>query len=213
MRDCSKRAFASVGLVLFALMAVARPTSKDTVTYRVEKHTIASRVIYKFSRQAYRGRLKLAQEGKTGLIKKVFQTISKDGHVVSTKLIREEVVQPKDTIYLMAESQRKLTSRHQFYRGKELHLEATGYAAPPGRHHRSWGRTCTGEEARFGLVAVDPRVIPLGSILYVEGYGFAKAADTGGAIKGHRIDLCFDTLAEADSYGRKQITVYVLKGR
>lgn len=212
MRDCSKRAFASVGLVLFALMAVARPTSKDTVTYRVVKQKIAPHVIYKFSRQAYGGRLKVAQEGKAGLVKKVFQTITRNGHVVSTKLIREEVVQPKDAIYLMAETQRKLTSRHQFTRGQVLHLVATGYAAPPGRH-RGWGRTCTGEEARFGLVAVDPRLIPLGSTLYVEGYGFAKAADTGGAIKGHRIDLCFDTLSEADNYGRKSITVYVLKGR
>ncbi|MEI8282281.1 MAG: 3D domain-containing protein [Armatimonadota bacterium] len=53
----------------------------------------------------------------------------------------------------------------------------------------------------------------LGSLLYVEGYGFAYAADTGGAIKGNRIDLCFSTNAQCNRFGRQAVIVHVLSSR
>jgi 3D (Asp-Asp-Asp) domain-containing protein len=60
-------------------------------------------------------------------------------------------------------------------------------------------------------VAVDPKVIPLGTNLYIEGYGYAVAADTGGAIKGNKIDLCFEeSNSELRKFGRKNVTVYIL---
>lgn len=61
-----------------------------------------------------------------------------------------------------------------------------------------------------GIVAVDPRVIPMGTRLYVEGYGNAIAADQGNAIKGNRIDLFFDTHAQALKYGMKTVKVTIL---
>lgn len=61
-----------------------------------------------------------------------------------------------------------------------------------------------------GIVAVDPKVIPLGTKLYVEGYGDAIAADTGGAIKGNRIDLCFPDHQSALAFGIQNVKVYVL---
>ncbi len=61
-----------------------------------------------------------------------------------------------------------------------------------------------------GIVAVDPKVIPMGSRLYVEGYGNAIAADQGNAIKGNRIDLFFDTHAQALQYGMKTVKVTIL---
>ncbi len=73
-----------------------------------------------------------------------------------------------------------------------------------------YGITASGIRAQYGVVAVDPRVIPLGTRLYVEGYGYALAADTGGAIKGNKIDLCFNSYREAVNYGRKNVRVYVL---
>ncbi|MGE5544563.1 MAG: 3D domain-containing protein, partial [Bacillota bacterium] len=63
---------------------------------------------------------------------------------------------------------------------------------------------------RQGIVAVDPNIIPLGTKLYVEGYGDAIAADTGGAIKGNRIDLCFPDHQSALAFGIQNVKVYVL---
>jgi 3D (Asp-Asp-Asp) domain-containing protein len=78
----------------------------------------------------------------------------------------------------------------------------------PGQ--RGYGITASGMRAGYGVVAVDPRVIPLGTRVYVPGYGAAVAGDTGSAIKGYRIDLGFATYGEAVNYGRRTVTVYVL---
>jgi resuscitation-promoting factor RpfB len=72
------------------------------------------------------------------------------------------------------------------------------------------GLTATGQHARHGIVAVDPSIIPLGSKLYIPGYGHAVAGDTGGAIHGNRVDLGFNTNADAMEFGRRSVTVYVL---
>jgi 3D (Asp-Asp-Asp) domain-containing protein len=88
-----------------------------------------------------------------------------------------------------------------------LVMVATAYAPGAGA---GW-RTATNRKAGYGIVAVDPRVIPLGTRLYIPGYGYAIAADTGGAIKGNRIDLCFNTCSEAIRWGRREVKVYILK--
>jgi 3D (Asp-Asp-Asp) domain-containing protein len=93
---------------------------------------------------------------------------------------------------------------------RRLRMIATAYAA--GCDGCS-GTTKTGAQASHGIVAVDPHFIPLGTRLYVPGYGRAVAGDTGGAIRGRRIDLGFDSLRQAQSFGRRQIVVYVLRGR
>ena len=72
-------------------------------------------------------------------------------------------------------------------------------------------RTATGTWPSRGTVAVDPNVIPLGSVLYVEGYGPAVAADTGGDIKGQRIDLYMDSYEEAIQFGRREVQVEVVR--
>lgn len=74
------------------------------------------------------------------------------------------------------------------------------------------GYTANGMKAGYGVAAVDTRVIPLGTKLYVEGYGYCIAADTGGAIKGNRIDLCYGThsSALASGFGHKNVKVYIL---
>ena len=76
--------------------------------------------------------------------------------------------------------------------------------------------TATGAYATYGVIAVDPSIIPLGSKVYIVSddgkfvYGFASAEDTGGAIKGNKIDLCYDSVAECFIFGRRQCTVYIL---
>ena len=86
-------------------------------------------------------------------------------------------------------------------------MEATAYLPTDGD---GLGITATGIRATHGVVAVDPRVIPLGSKVYVPGYGFAIAADTGGAIKGRKIDLCMESYGDAMQFGRRTVTVYLL---
>lgn len=73
------------------------------------------------------------------------------------------------------------------------------------------GITASGRPAGHGIVAVDPNVIPLGTRLYIPGYGFAVAGDTGGAIHGSRIDLGFNSERDAMLFGRRDVTVYRLK--
>lgn len=91
--------------------------------------------------------------------------------------------------------------------GRSLRVVATAYA--PG--HNAGTRTATGARAGFGIIAVDPKVIPLGTRLYVPGYGYAVAADTGGLIRGNHIDLCFDSVAQARAWGRRTITIVILR--
>lgn len=79
-----------------------------------------------------------------------------------------------------------------------------------------YGITASGTKARPGVASVDPSVIPLGTRLYVESldgtkdYGFAVAEDTGGAIKGNRIDLFFPTGDQTRRFGRRNVKVYIL---
>ncbi|MFV0520500.1 MAG: 3D domain-containing protein [Lachnospirales bacterium] len=74
-----------------------------------------------------------------------------------------------------------------------------------------YGVTATGKKAEKGVVAVDPDTIPLGTKMYIEGYGLAIAADTGGSIDGHKIDVFYDNLSDALVFGRKKVNVYILE--
>ena len=73
------------------------------------------------------------------------------------------------------------------------------------------GFAANGSRAGFGIVAVDPAIIPLGTRLFIPGYGKAIAGDTGGAIHGHRIDLGMNRLVDAVNFGSRTIKVYVLR--
>ena len=84
----------------------------------------------------------------------------------------------------------------------------------PGQ--RGYGITASGMKAARGVVAVDPRVIPLGTKLYIQSldsypdYGYAVAGDTGGAIKGNRVDLFMESRSQALQFGRRSVKVYIL---
>ena len=95
----------------------------------------------------------------------------------------------------------------------EWDMVATAYYAfgKGGNDINGNGITAIGLRARKGIVAVDPKIIPLGTRLYIPGYGEALAADTGGWIKGSRIDLCFETLQECFGYGRRKIKIYLIE--
>jgi 3D (Asp-Asp-Asp) domain-containing protein/peptidoglycan hydrolase CwlO-like protein len=88
--------------------------------------------------------------------------------------------------------------------GRTITVSSTGYALK--------GRTATGIPAGWGVVAVEPSVIPLGTRLTIPGYGEGVAADTGSAVRGSAIDLWFPTLAQARAWGRRIVTITLLDG-
>lgn len=94
---------------------------------------------------------------------------------------------------------------------KEITVTATAYTASC---EGCSGITATGVNIKDNpeekVIAVDPSVIPLGSKVYVEGYGYATAADTGGAIKGNRIDVFIPEQQDAVNWGKKQVEVTIL---
>jgi 3D (Asp-Asp-Asp) domain-containing protein len=83
--------------------------------------------------------------------------------------------------------------------GEALTVVATGYDL--------LGRTSTGLPVGWGVAAVDPSVIPLGTHLTIPGYGEAIAADTGSSVRGSTIDLWFPTVSKANAWGRRSITI------
>lgn len=116
--------------------------------------------------------------------------------------LQEDGIVGEETLAFMNRAE-PLTSRNM----RSMVMHATGYSAyDPGNGQY----TANGTFLRRGLVAVDPGVIPLGTRLYIPGYGYAVADDTGGAIRGHKIDLAFDSHGEAIQFGRRDITVYII---
>lgn len=87
-------------------------------------------------------------------------------------------------------------------------FEATAYTDNVQSQGKWVGQTASGMKPQVGVIAVDPSIIPLGTKLYVEGYGNCVAGDTGGAIKGNRIDLFKNTQSECTSWGRRSVKVY-----
>lgn len=91
---------------------------------------------------------------------------------------------------------------------RSLMMTASAYSAyDPGNS----SYTATGSYLRKGVVAVDPNLIPLGTRLFIPGYGYAVADDIGGSIIGNRIDLAFDSHGEALAFGRRDIVVYIVE--
>lgn len=172
------------------------------------------------------GEKKLVQEGKPGEKKVSYRISYEDGVEVSRETLSEEIVsQPVDQIkevgprkkidyYQIASAGTIQTSRSgSLSYSKVITANASAYdASSCGKSPSSpgYGITATGRRATHGVVAVDPSVIPLGTRMYIEGYGSAVAADTGSAIRGNRIDLCFNSRAEALSFGRRNVKVYIL---
>lgn len=160
-------------------------------------------------------------EGKK--IQKV-EKIIVDGKVVEENVLEEAILsKPVQEVAEYGTQVMQVTSRGENFRFKKMIVcNATAYdlsyqsvGTRPG--DPGHGITATGTYAKYGTVAVDPRVIPLGSRLYIESpdgswvYGYSVAADTGGAIKGNRVDLFFSSHQDAINFGRRTANVYILE--
>lgn len=97
-----------------------------------------------------------------------------------------------------------------------VEMIATAYTAGPestGKRPgmKDYGITRTGTQVKLGVCAVDPKYIPLGTSLFVGGYGYCRAEDTGGKVKGYHVDVYMDKLKDALKFGREKRKVWILK--
>lgn len=189
---------------------------KDKKPYGIEKRE---------NSRMNKGSTKVIRQGREGLVENTYKVVYRDGKEVSRKFLSAKVVtKPVNKVVEYGTMATLLTSRGDTLRYKRvIEMRSTAYdnsyestGKRPG--HPEYGITASGMRTRKGVVAVDPRVIPLGTKLYVESmqkgvpsYGYAIAADTGGAIKGNKIDLYFETKREVDNWGVRKVRVYVLE--
>ena len=143
--------------------------------------------------------------GKPGKSKVISKKITNDDGTHSILELGREVLQqpePKVVLRGMAMSV-KTPDGYKRYK-KKIIAEASAYVA-------TGNRTATGLVPYVGIVAVDPRVIPLYTKMYIPGYGIAMAGDTGGYIIGNRVDLFYDDYNAAIQFGRRNVEVYILE--
>jgi len=199
----------------------------DIVISRVTVENVSSEealdftVVKKTTDEYEKGKTVVKQEGVKGVAKNTYKIIKRNGELVSKTLVNSETIKkPVEKIVMVGTRPVKTIPSRGDVRYKKL-IKCTATAYEPGVQSNGAyaGKTATGRIAGPGIVAVDPSVIPLGSRLYIEStddgkswsYGFAVAGDTGGAIKGNKIDLCFSTVAECYNFGRRQCKVYILE--
>lgn len=181
-----------------------------------------------------KGKTNIKQEGQNGIKEITHRKEFLNGVEISNEIVNEEIaLEPKNKIIekgtmeikketTVKDRKEKPTSKNNnkepkqnVSRGgisprKTLVMNATAYSNSPESQGKWVGKTATGMTPRVGVVAVDPNVIPLGTKLYIEGYGHAVAGDTGGAIKGNKIDLFMNTRQECFNFGRRNVTVHIL---
>ncbi|NLE23901.1 MAG: DUF348 domain-containing protein, partial [Clostridiaceae bacterium] len=188
-----------------------------------EKVDIPYTVVEKPNNTMNDGETKTIVNGENGIREKYYKITYEDGKPVDRLFVNEDVVKaPVDQVVEFGTVMNFRNSRGELVRySKVLEMRATAYTSSyedTGKYpdHPAFGVTYTGLKAREGVVAVDPKVIPLGTKLYIEvpgsapDYGFAIAGDIGSAIKGKSIDLYFDTPALVRQWGRRKVVVYIL---
>lgn len=154
------------------------------------------------------GSEKVIRQGKSGKVEKTYEIVKVDGKIRNKKLIKETIVKEMEPKIIAVGT--KMPSRGDVA-AKEMLVTATAYT--PYCTGCS-GTTATGLNIRqnpnMKVIAVDPAVIPLGTKVYVDGYGYAVAGDTGSAIKGNKIDILMPTKQEAYRWGVKTVKIRIV---
>ncbi len=162
------------------------------------------------------GRTKVIAHGGRGERETLVGFTQRDGvtehRVIATRIVRKpraRIIARGIGEYAAFEQMAKFgLEKTSYIAASAISMMATAYTAQCAGCS---GYTAIGPRAGHGIVAVDPRVIPLGTRLYIPGYGLAIAGDTGGAIVGNRIDLGFNSLSDAMQFGRRPVRVYRLR--
>lgn len=158
------------------------------------------------------GKTKVITEGLKGEKEQLVKIKYADGKEVSRKVVSETVIkEPKKQVVAKGSKIQGPTvpSRGEIEAKRVMTCQATAYL-PTGNKTATGTVPRQGSDTTYGTIAVDPSVIPLGTKVYVEGYGFAIAEDTGGAVKGNIIDLLMTSKTAAINWGRRSVKVYIL---
>lgn len=195
------------------LTRVSIETVEETVETEYE-------TVYEDDSSMYEGESEVKQEGLNTIKKEVYKVTYNDGEEVARELLETQVTQEgQDEIILVGTKEEPTYtpsssgstssgssssggSTSDFSYSKVISCRAYSYVAG--------GYGASGNPAVVGTCAVDPSVIPLGTRLYIEGYGYATANDTGGNIKGNTIDVVFNTTGECYQWGVRTVNVYIL---
>lgn len=152
-----------------------------------------------------RGLSRTIKAGKNGLALDTIKITYYNGKEEKRQLVKSEIKQkPENKIIAMGTITSVSRGSQRLNFREALYMEASAYTY-------TGNRTATGKQPAVGIVAVDPRVIPLGTRLYIEGYGYAQAEDVGGAVKGNKIDLFMEEYQQCINWGRRTVKVYILQ--
>lgn len=191
-----------------------------------EEEVVPYRTIRVASRSLNRGETREIQPGINGKVIKTYQVIKENGQEQERKLIDTVTVVEKQDRMIEEGTIATISRGGQTLRySKVLTVEATAYTADidpvTGKPDDAWGgMTASGKPAVAGLtIAADLRVLPMNTRVYVEGLdavgkkysGIYQVMDTGGAIKGNKIDIFMETYEEMKKFGRRKMKVYVLE--
>ncbi len=195
----------SASMLLFGFVGNAQTVERETITQEIPIQTIRQE-----DPNLPLGTEELVQSGSIGKRVIIQEKRSKDGKVLETKEVKVISDEPMQARIVKVGTKVNSVSTEEGHKAYShvINMEASAYLATDGDGS---GITATGVAATRGIVAVDPNVIPLGSKVYIPGYGVALAADTGGYIVGNRIDLVMDSYSEAINFGRRDVEVYVLE--
>jgi uncharacterized protein YabE (DUF348 family) len=186
-----------------------------TVTFvhnqiEVTEEVLVHNTVYRNDPQLELGQTQVLAYGMDGYVRRQYRVTYENGREVGRELVSQDDVLPMDRVVaqgsMIAPMQLVLDDGTVITYVQDLEMYATWYNAVSSGGD---GITATGARLDVGIVAVDPRVIPLGTRLYIPGYGLAVAADTGGGIVGNRLDLGYPD----DTHGwccTGRITVYIL---
>lgn len=174
-----------------------------------ESKDIPKKIVYKDDPEIEAGVETVVEEGLDGKTTKVIKITYYEGKEYGREIIGTETISPKDKIISRGTKiiWKELDSTEgQLHYWKKIRVWATHYDSHCPNCNE-W--TATGMKATKGVIAVDPKVIKLGTKVYIPGYGPAIAGDTGGTIKGNIIDLCFED-AKTAGWWAHFVDIYLL---
>jgi len=196
-----------ISLPLTTRLTEAQDVQINRITQEIItiQETLAAITERRDDHDSEKGVNRVVQNGADGLKEDTIQLTFRDGEEIEREVVDTKILKPVQN-RIIAQGTISTASRSgvQFKFKETRVVTATAYCEPGGR-------TSTGKTPQVGMIAVDPKVIPMHSRLYVEGYGFAVAEDVGGAIKGDKIDIYLDSEEACVRWGVKKVKIYLLE--